>query len=477
MDHHGSARRSRLPSAAPASASPAHPPHQHLAPPWRPPPPGRRTGRRTRKAGSDDRHAQAAHAGTRSRPSPVPLSAGPGRSPRHPGCAAAARRVSTVPSSTTAPPRSPTSGTRPRTTGTRPRPTLATPSRTLRVDLFTAAYDRLTGLGIRTPRLLFADPELRRSALGRGRGGGRARRQPGGPVHPATPRPPKGPCGGWPRPCAPCTPTPTPPRQGRRRQRRAARTAVRASRSSSNLGALADLAEAAARDPRIAVVREALYGRLHALAGRVRPRGRVGLVHGELGPDHVLVDEYGHPALIDIEGRSLLRRRVGSTLSCASASTTPTKGHRAPTASTRTGCCFTAWPCTSRWSPARSGSLDGDFPASGGVHAGDRGTQHGADPRYAAGGPRAMIWGRAWSARRGEARDGAPVLVGFAALAMTGAALMGIAGSSTGPGRRLRPRVLRPRPGVRLGGGAAGMSLYMFIGPFQGPTSAWRPSR
>ncbi|MGW1757875.1 hypothetical protein [Streptomyces mirabilis] len=39
-----------------------------------------------------------------------------------------------------------------------------------------------------------------------------------------------------------------------------------------------------------------------ALAETVRPRGRVGLVHGELGPDHVLVDEHGHPALIDIEG-------------------------------------------------------------------------------------------------------------------------------------------------------------------------------
>lgn len=66
--------------------------------------------------------------------------------------------------------------------------------------------------------------------------------------------------------------------------------------------ALADLAEAAARDARIAAVREALHDRLHTLAGAVRPRRRVGLVHGELGPDHVLVDEHGHPALIDIEG-------------------------------------------------------------------------------------------------------------------------------------------------------------------------------
>lgn len=66
--------------------------------------------------------------------------------------------------------------------------------------------------------------------------------------------------------------------------------------------ALDDLAEAAARDARIAAVREALHERLHTLAGAVRPRSRPSLIHGELGPDHVLVDEHGHPALIDIEG-------------------------------------------------------------------------------------------------------------------------------------------------------------------------------
>ena len=26
------------------------------------------------------------------------------------------------------------------------------------------------------------------------------------------------------------------------------------------------------------------------------------LIHGELGPDHVLIDERGHPVIIDIEG-------------------------------------------------------------------------------------------------------------------------------------------------------------------------------
>ncbi|MEU2866722.1 hypothetical protein ACIQWL_42405 [Streptomyces mirabilis] len=61
-------------------------------------------------------------------------------------------------------------------------------------------------------------------------------------------------------------------------------------------------------------------------------------------------------------------------------------------------------------------------------------------------------------------------LVGFAALAMTGAALMGIAGIVTGwVPPWLRPRVLRPKLwGYGSVVGAAGMSLYMFIGPFRG---------
>ncbi|WP_242454634.1 hypothetical protein [Bailinhaonella thermotolerans] len=32
------------------------------------------------------------------------------------------------------------------------------------------------------------------------------------------------------------------------------------------------------------------------------PREEYGLIHGELGPDHVLVDGDGHAVLIDIEG-------------------------------------------------------------------------------------------------------------------------------------------------------------------------------
>ncbi|KOG60505.1 phosphotransferase [Streptomyces sp. NRRL WC-3725] len=66
--------------------------------------------------------------------------------------------------------------------------------------------------------------------------------------------------------------------------------------------ALRDVAEAASRDPRIDASRVRLEERLRDLAGAVRPRERYAVVHGELGPDHVLVDADGHPVVIDIEG-------------------------------------------------------------------------------------------------------------------------------------------------------------------------------
>ncbi len=80
--------------------------------------------------------------------------------------------------------------------------------------------------------------------------------------------------------------------------------------------ALADLAEAAGRDERMAAARGRLADGLHARAAAVAPRDSdsdsdshsdgpghgYGLVHGELGPDHVLVDAAGEPVLIDIEG-------------------------------------------------------------------------------------------------------------------------------------------------------------------------------
>ncbi len=66
--------------------------------------------------------------------------------------------------------------------------------------------------------------------------------------------------------------------------------------------AVRDLTEAAARVERVAQAREQVEARLYELAGAVRVRDDYSLVHGELGPDHVLVDERGGPVLIDIEG-------------------------------------------------------------------------------------------------------------------------------------------------------------------------------
>ncbi|MEV5440991.1 phosphotransferase [Streptomyces sp. NPDC052644] len=66
--------------------------------------------------------------------------------------------------------------------------------------------------------------------------------------------------------------------------------------------AIKDLAEAAERVPSIGSAAASLHDRLQELATRVAPRTQHGLIHGELGPDHVLVDDSGHPVLIDIEG-------------------------------------------------------------------------------------------------------------------------------------------------------------------------------
>ncbi|QFY13693.1 phosphotransferase [Nonomuraea phyllanthi] len=66
--------------------------------------------------------------------------------------------------------------------------------------------------------------------------------------------------------------------------------------------ALKDLREAAARVERIGAVREPLEARLRELAALVEPRDDYALIHGELGPDHVLVDGRDEPVLIDIEG-------------------------------------------------------------------------------------------------------------------------------------------------------------------------------
>jgi hypothetical protein len=66
--------------------------------------------------------------------------------------------------------------------------------------------------------------------------------------------------------------------------------------------ALAQLQEIAGQDRRAAGAQDRLEKTLHSLAEPIEPRTTAALVHGELGPDHVLLDRRGEPVLIDIEG-------------------------------------------------------------------------------------------------------------------------------------------------------------------------------
>ena len=66
--------------------------------------------------------------------------------------------------------------------------------------------------------------------------------------------------------------------------------------------ALRHLEAAVQLEPRLAVIRPELTSLVLARHSDVRPRREYGLVHGELGPDHVLLGPAGEPVLIDIEG-------------------------------------------------------------------------------------------------------------------------------------------------------------------------------
>jgi len=66
--------------------------------------------------------------------------------------------------------------------------------------------------------------------------------------------------------------------------------------------ALDDLAYAAVHIDRLKEPHAELEELLRSMADGVSPRSEHSLIHGELGPDHVLVDERGHPVLIDFEG-------------------------------------------------------------------------------------------------------------------------------------------------------------------------------
>lgn len=64
------------------------------------------------------------------------------------------------------------------------------------------------------------------------------------------------------------------------------------------------LTAAALREPRLAAAADRVVAVLDQRAAAVGPRhgSTYSLVHGELGPDHVLIDATGRPVLIDLEG-------------------------------------------------------------------------------------------------------------------------------------------------------------------------------
>lgn len=163
------------------------------------------------------------------------------------------------------------------------------------LDLFEAAYGELAAVGVRTPRLLWADRshDLLPADLAVLEDVAGETLQDRLARDPATPA------------------------MAELREALAAMAAVRdprigkvsrpdrSGRSCPEIvldGAGRDLADAAAREPRLAAARSALAAELADAAAAIEPRTGYALVHGELGGDHVLLDPAGRPVLVDIEG-------------------------------------------------------------------------------------------------------------------------------------------------------------------------------
>jgi hypothetical protein len=66
--------------------------------------------------------------------------------------------------------------------------------------------------------------------------------------------------------------------------------------------ALCHLGAAAGRDARLSDAHNRVAGHIRRLRDAVTARRTYGLVHGELGPDHVMVTSTGEPVMIDFEG-------------------------------------------------------------------------------------------------------------------------------------------------------------------------------
>ncbi|UUU24715.1 phosphotransferase family protein [Streptomyces sp. DSM 40750] len=170
------------------------------------------------------------------------------------------------------------------------------------IDLFTAAHDRLAALGVRTPRLLLADRTGRHLPAD----AAVVEDVRGGTLEEALERDPGAAAGTLER-LAGALETMRARVSGQAFGKVGVVEQGGTSHGASCVDvvrdrALRDIVEAAGRDARIAEAREALDERMHGLASAVRPRARHTLIHGELGPDHVLVGADGEPVLVDIEG-------------------------------------------------------------------------------------------------------------------------------------------------------------------------------
>lgn len=169
------------------------------------------------------------------------------------------------------------------------------------LDLFTAAHDRLAAVGVRTPRLLYADPTRAHLPAD----AAVVEDLPGDTLEDLLARDPRAGAEAL-RELADLLAT-----LHSRTGARFGKVALVDNGGSSYGGSceervleggLRSVEQAAEREPRVAAVRTELADLLRSLAAEVRPRSRHSLIHGELGPDHVLLTPDGRPALIDIEG-------------------------------------------------------------------------------------------------------------------------------------------------------------------------------
>lgn len=166
-------------------------------------------------------------------------------------------------------------------------------------ELFAAAHAALTAAGVRVPHLLMLDQD------GRHLDADVALVEDAGSVSlesllgtPAAAAPLAGLAGALRRMAAG-----TGPHYGKVAEvRRGTATQDRPAEDVVVARALAQLDAAADRDARLAAARDRVAGHVRDLRTAVAPRTRYGLVHGELGPDHVLVTPAGEAVLIDIEG-------------------------------------------------------------------------------------------------------------------------------------------------------------------------------